>query len=191
MLNKKTKHSLKSFVQDILLFGVSIFSAIMLVRSGALDFLVGVADDYTILASFLAGLFFTSFFTTAPAIVVLGKIALNNNLAIVAVFGALGAVCGDAIIFRFIRDHFIEHARAVFKTHATPGRRLRHLLAFRFTRWALLLCAAFIIASPLPDELGIGILNFARYNFSSFAVFSFLANGFGIVMIGLIARQIV
>jgi hypothetical protein len=77
---------------------------LLLARSGIIGGLVGVADEYVIIASFLAGLFFTSFFTTAPAVVALGQIALNNNIAIVSVFGALGAVCGDAINGVSVRD---------------------------------------------------------------------------------------
>jgi hypothetical protein len=184
------KHSLRSLILDVFLISLSIAASLLLARSGIIGGLVGVADEYVIIASFLAGLFFTSFFTTAPAVVALGQIALNNNLAIVSVFGALGAVCGDAIIFRFIRDHFVEHARAAFFRSKKPGKRLSHLLSLRFTRWVLFLFAGFLIASPLPDELGIGILNFAKYDFSSFAIFSFLANGVGILLVGIIARQV-
>lgn len=175
-------------MQDFFFIGVSIVGAVMLSQSGLIASFVDAVSGASIVASFVAGIFFTSFFTTAPAIVTLSQVASTTPLWIVVLFGALGAVCGDLIIFRFIRDHFIDHLQGIFKLHRSPGRRLSKILALRWTRWILFLVAGLIIASPFPDELGLGLLSMTGHKFSSFALISFMANAFGILVIGMLSR---
>lgn len=139
--------------------------------------------------SFFAGLFFTSVFTTAPAMVTLGQIAAANSLYATAFLGALGAATGDLIIFRFFRDRFGRHVMELLR-HQGAGKRLRALLHLRFFRWFLLMLGGLIIASPLPDELGISFLGLSRSRGTTFLLISFLANFLGILAIGLVAKAV-
>ncbi|MEK7557169.1 MAG: hypothetical protein AAB538_04290, partial [Patescibacteria group bacterium] len=49
--------------------------------------------------------------------------------------------------------------------------------------------AGIIIASPLPDEIGIALLGFMKTRKKDFFLLSLVANFLGILAIGLVARE--
>jgi hypothetical protein len=177
------------FLHDIVIVLFSIGIAILLVQSDMLGKLLVSVQNFGWLGSFIAGFFFTSVFTTAPAIVMLGEIARTHAVVPVAILGAVGAVIGDLIIFRFIRDTFSEHLLAL-AGHRNLGKRLRALLRMRLFRWMSFFVGGLIIASPLPDELGISLFGFSKLRTSWFIPLSFLFNFAGILLIGIAARAI-
>lgn len=176
-------------LRDILAIGVSIGIAVFLVRTEALAAILTSVQGSELIGSFIAGLFFTSVFTTAPAIVTLGEIARTHALVPTAVLGAAGAVVGDLIIFRFIRDRFSEHVRQLVG-HRGITKRIRLWFNLKFFRWASFFVGGLIIASPFPDELGISILGFTKIKTKWFISLSFIFNFIGIVLVGLIARAV-
>lgn len=182
-------HKNTYLIHDLGVIALSVIFAVALVRS---DILVGVltsTKELEILGSFIAGMFFTSVFTTAPAIVALGEIAHANSVLVVAIFGALGAVLGDLIIFRFVKDDLAEHLLELV-SHQGIGKRFKALLRMKYFRWFTFLLGGIIIASPLPDELGIGILGFSKLRMSWFIPISFTFNFIGIFLIGLLAKSL-
>lgn len=176
-------------LHDVFIIAVSIGIAVLLVKTEILTSILLSTRELEFAGSFIAGLFFTSIFTTAPAIATLGEIARHNSIITAALFGALGAVIGDLIILRFIRDRFSEHVVELV-SHRTIWRRMRTLFKLKLFRWASFFVGGLIIASPLPDELGISILGFSKIKTSWFIPLSFLFNFIGIVLIGLAARAI-
>lgn len=168
------------------MIAISILVSILLVKTGVLGKILEGTRGTGILGSFIAGMFFTSILTTAPAIVTLAVISHTNSLLLTAFVGALGAVVGDLIIFRFIRDRFSEHLMHLVKQEGIWAR-MRALGRRKFWRRLTFLVAGLIIASPLPDELGIGLLGFSRTRVSGFIPLSFVSNFAGIVIIGLVA----
>ncbi|MEK7178156.1 MAG: hypothetical protein AAB721_00655 [Patescibacteria group bacterium] len=155
-------------------------------------FLIGIltsTKELKLLGSFIAGMFFTSVFTTAPAIATLGEIARTNSAVLVAIFGAMGAVIGDLIIFRFIRDKLSEHLLELAK-HQGAGKKFKVLLKLKYFRWLTFLMGGLIIASPFPDELGIGLLGFSKMRTQWFILLSFAFNFIGILLIGLVAKTL-
>lgn len=176
-------------LHDVFIIAVSIGIAAVLVKTEILAKVLASAQELEFLGSFIAGLFFTSIFTTAPAIVTLGEIARINSIMYVALFGALGAIIGDLIIFRFIRDKFSEHIFELI-SHRSTWKRMKVLFRLRLFRWASLFVGGLIIASPLPDEIGISILGFSKIKTLWFIPISFVFNFIGIILIGLIARAI-
>lgn len=176
-------------LQDVLIIAASVGIAVFLTQTDTLVTLLTSTKELEFLGSFLAGLFFTSVFTAAPAVVTLGEIARANSLAPVVVFGALGAVVGDLLIFRFVRDRFSEHLKEL-SGYKGVLRRARVLLKMRFFRWLSLFVGGVIIASPFPDELGIGLLGLSKMKTTWFIPLSFLLNGVGILAIGLVARAL-
>lgn len=176
-------------LHDIMVIIGSCAVAYFLVQTGGLTHVLSLTQEWQFLGSFVAGLFFTSVFTTAPAIVTLGEIARDNSIPLVALSGAVGAVIGDLIIFRFIRDKFSEHILELLK-HRHAGKRVRALLKLRLFRMLSFFVGGLIIASPLPDELGISLFGFSKMKMSWFIPLSFFFNFVGIVLIGLVARAI-
>lgn len=178
-----------SLSRDLLIIAMSLGVAWALVETQVLYTLLASVRGLELIGSFVAGLFFTSVFTTAPAIVALGEMARYNSIVPVAFLGAIGAMFGDFIIFRFIRDRFSKHIIALLK-HRGVGRRVWALFRLKLFRWFSFFVGGLIIASPLPDELGIGLLGFSKMKLSSFVPLSFVFNFIGILFIGLIARSL-
>ena len=176
-------------IQDLAIILLSIFIAVILVKTHVLTNILTSTKELEIIGSFIAGMFFTSVFTTAPAIVTLGEIAKANSIIQTALFGAIGAVLGDLIIFRFVRDRLSEDLMELI-SHSNSGKRMKAILKTRLLRWITFLIGGLIIASPLPDELGIGLLGFSKMGAWRFAPFSFTFNFIGILLIGLVAQTL-
>jgi hypothetical protein len=176
-----------SFAKDIALIIMSIVIAILFVKTSSLDIFLAATAERSILSSFIAGIFFTSIFTTAPAIVALVEIAHHSSLFSTAFFGALGAIVGDLLIFKFVRDSLTEHMLEMYKHEKILHRSLQ-LLRLKYFRWITFLIGGLIIASPLPDELGISLLGFSKMKTSTFIAISFIFNFIGIFCVGIMAQ---
>lgn len=186
MRAKLEKHFL---LQDAAIIFISVLVAVILAKTGILKNLLTSTKEYELFGGFISGMFFTSVFTTPPATVALGEIARVDGIIMTAVVGALGAVVGDLVIFRFIRDRFAEHLLELVG-HKSLGRRFKALLKLRYFRWFTFLLGGLIIASPLPDELGVSLLGFSKMRMSWFIPLSFVCNFIGIILIGLVARTL-
>ncbi len=185
-MDKSTQNNL---TRDIGIVVFSIIVAILLIQTGAIEEILKRTQDVWFLDSFIAGMFFTSIFTVAPALVALGEIAQSaQSVFLVALFGGLGALCGDLIMFRFMRDRLGEDIMRLIKNSGND--RLRHIIRLRFFRWLTFFWGALVIASPLPDELGLAIMGFSKTRTSLFIPTSFVSNSLGILVIGLIAKNL-
>jgi hypothetical protein len=184
---KKNSSSKRFLLQDFAIILASIFIAIILVKTDILVKILTTTKETEFIGSFIAGMFFTSVFTTAPAIVTLGEIAQTNSIWSTALFGALGSVVGDLLIFHFVRDRFSEHMRLLFQ-HRKGKHRFVQLFKLRSFRWISFLVGGLIIASPFPDELGISLLGFSKLRLRYFIPLSFVFNFMGVVIIGGVSR---
>lgn len=167
----------------------SIFFAVLIVRSGVVHALIASTDGFAQVGSFIAGLFFTSVLTTAPAIVVLGELSLDAPLLSVACIGAIGAVCGDYLLFWLVRDAVSKDVN--YLINHSGIRRLPALFRTKLFHRLLPLLGALVIASPLPDELGLALLGLSHIRKERFLLISFIMNFVGILIIGMVARSIV
>ena len=186
---KKRNGSESHILVDVAVIALSVLVAVLLVQTEVLTNLLAFAGQAEIFGAFVAGMFFTSIFTTAPAIAALGEISILQGIFYTALFGAAGSVLGDLIIFRFVRDRFSEHVSEIM-THQSVWRRFHLLFKRRFFRWFTFFVGGFILASPLPDELGIAVLGFSKMRVKYFALLSFAFNFLGILAIGLVARSL-
>ena len=184
---KKRNGSENHILIDVAVIVLSVLVAVLLVRTEVLANLLASAGDMEVFGAFIAGIFFTSIFTTAPAIAALGEISIIHGIFYTALFGAIGSVLGDLIIFRLVRDRFSEHVSEIMM-HQSVWRRFHLLFKRRFFRWFTFFVGGFILASPLPDELGIAVLGFSKMRVKYFALLSFAFNFLGILAIGLVAR---
>ncbi|HEY0907807.1 MAG TPA: hypothetical protein VGE35_00480 [Candidatus Paceibacterota bacterium] len=176
----------KRILIDLGIIAVSIFAAGFLVQSNLVQSIVTANASLYMLSAFVAGLFFTSVFTTAPAMVALGSLCAIYPPITVAVFGALGALIGDYVIFSFIRGHISEDI--TYLLSQAKSKRMKHVFHHRFMRWSMAIVGAIIIASPLPDELGLTLMGLSKMSTVKFAAISYTFNFIGIVAIGFVAR---
>jgi hypothetical protein len=186
IMNKKYQEGL---TRDTGIIVLSIIVAILLIKTGAIEEVLNQTRDLWFLDSFIAGMFFTSVFTTAPAIVALGEIAQSSqSVFLVAIFGGLGALCGDLIIFRFMRDRFGEDIMRLIRN--SGNGKLLSIIRLKSFRWLTFFLGALIIASPLPDELGLTMMGFSKTKTSLFIPVSFVFNSLGILVIGFVAKNL-
>lgn len=163
---------------------LSIILAVLIVRSDVVHYLSAL-DGFERILSLIAGIFFTSVFTTAPAIAVLAELMKELPTWQVAVFGGLGAVFGDFIIFHMIQS--TVH-REVAVLRAIPRiERYKKIFDTKLFHRFLWFLGAIILASPLPDELALALMGASEIKTSQFLITSFVFNTIGI---GLLASAI-
>lgn len=145
---------------------------------------LGYIYELGILGIILAGLLFTSFFTTVPAIIILIAMADNYNPLVLAFYGAIGSVIGDWIILKVFEEKVgYELLPLAKKFHLKTF--LRNLKRKK-NRERTTILGMLVVASPLPDELGIGLLGIAHLPTISLLVITFLLNAAGILVLLLV-----
>jgi uncharacterized membrane protein YdjX (TVP38/TMEM64 family) len=138
--------------------------------------------------AFITGMFFVSTFTVAPAAAVLFNLADHLNPFEVAILAGAGGVLGDYIIFRFFKDRVFQELRPLFDR--LTGSRISELIHTPYFAWLLPVIGATIIASPFPDEIGVGILGLAKIKRWQFLLLSFFLNCVGIFIVVTLARSV-
>ncbi|MFZ2555763.1 MAG: hypothetical protein WAZ27_00090 [Minisyncoccia bacterium] len=185
----KIKKKYQHLVRDAALLVASILFALWSARTGFAESLVVSAGEYALLASAVAGFFFTSLFTLAPASVALAALGELHPHIQIALAGAAGAVIGDLLLFLFVRDRISDDLTLLFS-----GRRwstLRKLMRKPLLHWLLPFTGALIIASPLPDELGLTMMGISRVSMAAFVPISFTMNFLGIMLALYIAGTVI
>lgn len=177
MRHNTARHDL---IKDILFICLGIFIALVFSRSGFLDEIIGFLGN-GVMASFVAGIFFTSVFTIAPASVAMIHLVQNTPIGTVVLWGALGALCGDLILFFFIRDRFADDLKHSFKPSFV--KHIVRSFHFGFLKWFSPILGAFIIASPLPDELGLTLMGLSKMRVIVLVPISFFMNALGIYLL--------
>lgn len=182
------KDSSNNLMRDLAIIAFSVAIAISAVKMGTLKALLAYTEEGELIGSFVAGIFFTSVFTTALATVTLAEIAQSHSVIWVAFFGGMGALVGDLVIFHFIKTRLSEDISFLVK--ATRSERLVSIFRLRLFKWLIPFIGALIVASPLPDELGLAMLGFSKMKTLVFVPISFTLNFLGILVIGLIAKTV-
>ncbi len=170
----------RELMKDFLLVLAGAVAAVLLSQSGIIESVVGLLGG-TATASFVSGIFFTSVFTVAPASVALAGIAETGSHAAVALWGALGAMLGDLMLFYFIRDKFADDIANSLKPSI-----VKHVVSsfhFGFLKWLSPLLGAAIIASPLPDEFGLALMGMSKVKTAVLMPVAFVMNAIGIYLI--------
>lgn len=174
---RRTQQARRELIKDLILIGIGVCIAFALVTTGVLDTIVGILGNGAF-SSFIAGIFFTSAFTIAPASLALAHISLETPVHIVALWGALGALCGDLILFFFIRDKFTDDLKRSFKP--SFAKHIMSSFHFGFLKWLSPILGAVIIASPLPDEFGLALMGASKMRIAVFVPLAFCMNFIGI-----------
>lgn len=174
---------------DLLIIFLGIIIAFILAKTGALKEILSATNRILFFDSFVAGLFYTSGFTTPIAFIALFEIAKSYSIFEVALFGAFGAVLGDFLIFRFLRDKLDNDILILIKGKYF-FKNLKKIFHLRLFRWVSIFLGGIILATPLPDELGLAILGFSKTKNLFFIIFSFLFKFLSILFIAWVAKMI-
>lgn len=184
----KNFYYIHRLLRDLLIVVGSIIVAIVLVKAGLIDIFIEATSGSKILSSFIAGAFFTSIFTLAPAAV--GLIAIGGSFppVLVAFFAAFGAMLVDLIIVSFIRKDISEDLNGL--AQLTLRRYFIEAFHFGFLKWVALVLGMFFIVTPLPDEAGLFLIGVSKVKTSALPVILYLAHFFGIYILVSVAQAI-
>lgn len=143
--------------------------------------------DFGYLGAFLVGILFVSIFTVAPASVILFQLADTLNPLGIALAAGAGGVLGDYLILRYLKDWVFSELTPLFQAHG--GKILKKLFKTPYFAWVVPILGATIIASPIPDEVGISLLGLSKIKPWQFLVLTFSLNSIGIFLIIIAARS--
>lgn len=165
---------------------MSIFIAIFLASSESFKGWLLHLGSLEYIGALIAGMLFVSSFTAAISIIVIGIMTQNINPIALALIGGVGAVMGDYLVFKLIKSHLSEELAILFGKEGTFY--VKHVLKSKYIAWMLPILGAFIIASPLPDELGVSLLGMSKMSEAKFILISYISNAVGILMIASVVK---
>jgi uncharacterized membrane protein YdjX (TVP38/TMEM64 family) len=149
------------------------------------NFATNLGDSVN-LGIFIAGMLFAFGFTAPFAVAFFVAVAPYTNLVDAAFIGGFGALIADLVIFEVIRFSLMDEFQRIRGYHLfrTFDKAYKRSVPFRLRTYITVVLAGIIIASPLPDEIGVTMLaGFTEIKRSTFAIISFLLNSLGIAIV--------
>lgn len=144
------------------------------------NFLLSLGE-FEYISAFVGGALFVSFFTLPIGIIIILVLAENLPLFPLAVAAGIGGVIADYIIFRIVRDNLSDEIEQLYNDFG--GRHLTHLLHTSYFHWMVPLIGAILIASPLPDELGVSLMGLSKMKTVRFLEIAFLLDVGGVLLV--------
>lgn len=131
---------------------------------------------------FVAGILFVSTFTVATGAVILLVFAERLSPIEIGIIAGLGAVVGDFVIFRFIKDNLAREVKDIYD-HIDGGHHVQRVFYSKYFSWTLPVIGAIIIATPFPDEIGVSLMGISKMKTYQFLFISFILNAIGIFLV--------
>lgn len=174
---------------------LSFVFAYVLYHVGAFDWLDEL-HTYGYISIFIAGLLFSFGFTTPFAIAIFVELAPFVHPLVAAPIAGAGALTSDMLIFDLIRfsvfhDEVMQlrSSKFILWIH---GILHRDSIPEKVRRWMLWSFAGIIIASPLPDELGVSLVSgISQMQPRNFSIMCFCFNTLGVLLLLLAIRAVV
>lgn len=163
------------------IFIISLSLVWWLVKDGLLHTIVDSVLPIRFVAELMAGVFYASFLTSPLSIAMLAVLAERNNPILIALFGGLGAVLGDFIILKFFKAELSNEADTISRD--LQLQKVNNFLKKWRLEFLTPMLGAIIIASPLPDELGLVLLGVSHLKYYQIALLSYILNTAGILLI--------
>lgn len=129
---------------------------------------------------FVLGMLYTYSFTAGAATLLLPSFAPELSLPLIAIVGGLGAAFADTTILRLIRSNLKKELDRLGRV-----RWVRKLTRIPIVRnpWMRNVIGFIILASPLPDEIGVALMATTDIAEETFQALSFVANCIGIYLL--------
>lgn len=168
---------------------LAIILFILLLDSALLAGVFGFVQSLGYVGGVVAGMLSVSFFTTLPAVVVIVSLAPQLDPFLLALAATVGSTLGDWLLLRFYEERVFHELRPLLRR--LKLKVMMRLLRHRYTSWILFLFGAFFIASPLPDEIGIGLMGISHFKRPVIVAVCFVLNGIGTLLLILAVRAVV
>jgi len=215
MIRLLTRRTKKKITKD-LIFLVSLIFAIYLLRSNLIPQALTYLLPYTLVITFIAGFFFTSFLTVPISMAMLIILAKTSDPLLIALVGGLGAMFGDLLLVKIFRDlvfkefplltlgsTIVRFAVSLYAPFLENNLKtldgfiqnpINHNLKFLHSNWIrtwiLPVLGAAIIASPFPDEIGLVLLGASKIQYYKIALIAYVFNTIGIYLIAVSVRAL-
>lgn len=168
--------------KNLTYFTLSFILALFLIQNQYFRNLLVHLNNYGYIGAFFGGMLFVSTFTVSIGTVILLLLSSTINPIEIGIIAGIGAVIGDLSIFHLIRSKgFIDEIKHFFQYFG--GDKISHLIHTKYFSWTLPVLGALIIASPLPDELGVSLMGISKLTTYQFVLLSFILNAIGIFLI--------
>lgn len=168
--------------KNLTYLGISIIVGLLLLKTPEFRNLLIRLGNFGYFGAVIGGLLFVSTFTVSIGTVILLLLSEILNPIEIGLIAGIGAVIGDLTIFQFIRSKsFVNEIKHFFDHFG--GDKIHHLIHTKYFSWTLLVIGALIIASPLPDELGVGLMGVSKMKTPQFIFLSFILNTIGIFLV--------
>jgi len=133
----------------------------------------------------IAGILFSLGFS-APFSVGFFIVSQPSSLLLATIIAGIGSVIGDMIIFKTIKFSFMEEFNELGneKIVKTIGNAIKNNKSLLIRHYFLYIFAGILIATPLPDEIGVSMLaGLTTIKPLKLALISFILHCIGIFLI--------
>jgi len=177
-----TNHRSHWRYKNLTIVFIGVILAIILSRNEVFHSFLLHLGNWGYIGAFLAGILFVSTFTVATSALVLLVLTETLSPIEIGLIAGLGAVVGDMLIFNLIKDNLANEIEEIYD-QMDSGHHLKKLFHSKYFSWSLPVFGAVIIASPLPDEMGISLLNLSKMSTLKFILISYILNSIGIFLV--------
>lgn len=178
----------------ITLFAVSCTVAYALYSIGWFHWLEQGMRGYGYWSILLGGVLYAFGFTAPFSVALFISMANDVHPLPGSLVAGIGAVAADAAIFALGRLSFREELRSIVSPQPSRWSQvfaIRKRISHPVRRVLLWIIAALVIASPLPDEIGVTLLaGMTDVESRRFLFLSFILNTFGILAIFCTVRAV-
>ncbi|MDO8741726.1 MAG: hypothetical protein Q7J11_01110 [Candidatus Roizmanbacteria bacterium] len=168
--------------KNLTYFGISIVVGLILLKNPFFREIIFHLGNFGYIGAFFGGILFVSTFTVSIGTALLLLLAETLHPIEIGIMAGIGAVIGDLVVFQYIRNKgLISEIKHFFEFFG--GDKIIHLVHTKYFSWTLPVLGAIIIASPLPDELGVGLMGISKLKTNQFILLSFVLNAIGIFLV--------
>lgn len=183
------------YLVSLVIFILASLVTIFLYQAGALHNFFSLIKPVYLLPEFLTGMLYTTFLTSPIAVVFLVLLSVDNDPLVIAIVGGLGSVFVDLFLLKIIRNFYKKVSRKIFGNSSnSEAKRITKTIKRSLggvLNPVVIVLGSIIIASPLPDELGLAILGLSSLSSAKIVFISFAFNALGIYTISLIAKSLI
>lgn len=168
----------------LLIFVICVIAAYLIFRNPVVYDWASKLGGESYLWIFFFGVLFSFGFTT-PFAVGFFVSAQPDSIFLAMIIGGFGALLADMLIFKLIRFSFMDEFELLNKTSAI--QEIEHIvkknLGVRIVHYLIFAIAGLVLASPLPDELGVAMLaGMVSAKPKVIGLLSFVFNSLGILI---------
>jgi len=156
---RKVKKTLRfKYLKLLILIGIIILAYYLFSQPKIAEQIASL-KGFSYFGYFIAGIFLIFGFT-APFALGFFIISHPDNIFLASLLGASGSIISNLIIFRLIQFSFMEEFNELkdTKTAKKIEKFVRHNISLKIRHYLLYIFAGILIATPLPDEIGISML---------------------------------